>query len=269
MVQLICERCGGKFSSVRRTTRFCSQTCRAESWKARQVEVRCAWEGCKNRSMLGLTDGLCQSHHRRRLQGADMDKPLKRPRRLGEICSHGDCEMPAHAATLCGMHYHRHLKGMDMDAPPHNRPGVRRVGIEPCSVSGCERKMSARGYCSMHYQRVITTGDLGPPAPVRNLNGEGHLSVTGYMEITVDGRRTLQHRHVMEQAIGRLLTRHEQVHHRNGVRNDNRLENLELWVKGHPFGQRPQDLVAFVVEHYPEMTRLALEGQQQQLWPLN
>ena len=45
---------------------------------------------------------------------------------------------------------------------------------------------------------------------------------------TPDGRRMLEHRYVMEQAIGRPLTRDEQVHHINHNRLDNRIENLEL-----------------------------------------
>ena len=65
-----------------------------------------------------------------------------------------------------------------------------------------------------------------------------------------DGARKMQwqHRVVMEEQIGRPLRKNENVHHKNGVRDDNRPENLELWVKTQPAGQRVEDLVEWARE---------------------
>jgi hypothetical protein len=135
-----------------------------------------------------------------------------------------------------------------------------------CAVEGCDRTPKALGWCSMHYHRWQRTGDAAGKWGAQPRQSQGYITTDGYKMSPArrNKRPILEHRLVMEQIIGRPLRRFEEPHHKNGLRDDNRPDNLELWVKWRqPNGQRLTDLIDFVVTNYPGEVMTALAARVQ------
>ena len=60
------------------------------------------------------------------------------------------------------------------------------------------------------------------------LTAQGYVLVFNKQYSKRPNGQILEHRLVMEKHLGRALTRHETIHHINGDKEDNRLENLQL-----------------------------------------
>ena len=200
----------------------------------------CSVEGCANKVH---ARGMCGKHYQ---QDRASRNGAKQCRRAG-------CTLLAVLDGLCRPHY---MKRRRLDEEKELRNARR------CSVEGCERPYDINGYCHLHYQRMRKTGQTGPVSLQRAVNGTGYQTKAGYRILWRDGKRISEHTAVMEEVKGRPLEPGENVHHKNGIRHDNRPENLELWVKVQPGGQRVEDLVTFVVEHYPEEVRQALASRE-------
>lgn len=132
----------------------------------------------------------------------------------------------------------------------------------PCSVEGCDRKRKGASYCHLHTERLRRTGEVGPAQPTR-VRGVVKPTKEGYRRLTLpDGRRVLEHVHVMEQDLGRRLAGIENVHHKNGIKHDNDPGNLELWLVMQPTGQRVADLMEYIAEYHAAAMLDMLAGKE-------
>ena len=147
--------------------------------------------------------------------------------------------------------------------------GKRAVGVicRACNINLCWWSNYVCGACTYKRRKNICQCGLlkdrrsilckmcrlGTPAHSWNYKGGRTITKQGYVLVLVplsngNWKYKPEHRVVMENKLGRRLLAGETVHHKNGDRTDNRLENLELWSRKHTSGQRVTDLLAWARE---------------------
>ena len=235
----------------------------------------CIHDGCDKPKSKGKS-GFCAAHYDRHRKGTAMDNLCVEcraivgtrsrrkycPKCMVKPCKHDGCDKPRYRASgLCVTHWCRHNAGKAMDRfcveceaiiPAGTvNSNVRRCPkcmVKPCKHDGCdEPRYGARDLCLTHWGRRRTGRAMDrKPIPI----GATRTDPDGYVreKVSDKGRWPLQHRVVMEKRLKRPLEKYETVHHKNTVKHDNDVNNLELWSHGQPPGGRVKDRISYFVE---------------------
>lgn len=125
----------------------------------------------------------------------------------------------------------------------------------PAEIAVKKRQGSVVLFCSTRCANVHNKGAQGLRGEkaagwkggIRRAGGYVSIYMPDHPDAGKDGC-VREHRLVMEKIVGRRLIKDETVHHRNGVRDDNRPENLELWSRSHGPGGRVDEIVEWALD---------------------
>jgi hypothetical protein len=233
-----CETCGRSFQTIRPAARFCGVLCRTQNVKQPPKVQNC--EGCGARFVV--------TEYKQRFCGhacAATKMHGDRPVTTGDDSTLVNGDNPRFSKDEQGQWWYK-----------TGNASRTRAYLFVCKKCHCRylasifHKGKSKGFCSRGCGSSAwhkANPDRFKRDNSKRWKGGRRASPRGYVAIYCPGhpsikygtrKYVLEHRLVMEKHLGRFLEANEFVHHKNGVRDDNRIENLELWVTGHPSGQR-------------------------------
>lgn len=195
------------------------------------------------------SNGYCNTHGERLRKTGSVNEnvPIQSREKRNPICLVKNCRRKHKSKGYCGAHSKRLRDWGEL----REEIPLRDYLSVGCMVENCDFPKKAFNLCNKHYEKLKKYGNpLAGKEANKGYVGKRYIDKYGYafVYVPVENKRSKcmyvsEHRLVMEQKLGRKLLPQETVHHLNGDRQDNRPENLEIWLYPQKPGQRVKDLI--------------------------